>query len=217
MSGLINNSDMNFVPKSWGWEQWICNNEKYCGKILFIKQGQRCSLHFHKLKDEVLFVQSGSMQLITRDIEVGAVRWFDLNEGDAFHVESWYVHQMVALKDTTILEFSTQHFDSDSYRILNEEDWKVYRYEKILASGEFDTSGMMIDLYTTDNFTLTMPYPSDFVLTNITHPTDSSARVTHYAVRKGDSVLFKDKLPSEFYITPRDSLKISPPMSFVVT
>lgn len=26
------------VAKGWGHEQWICNNEKYCGKILFLIQ-----------------------------------------------------------------------------------------------------------------------------------------------------------------------------------
>ncbi|HBY66694.1 MAG TPA: cupin domain-containing protein, partial [Flavobacteriaceae bacterium] len=44
---------MNFVPKGWGFEKWIVNNEEYCGKLLYFVKGKRCSWHFHKLKDEV--------------------------------------------------------------------------------------------------------------------------------------------------------------------
>ena len=40
-----------------------------------------------------------------------------LIEGDKFHVPTGLKHQMFALKDTELFEFSTQHFDSDSNRI----------------------------------------------------------------------------------------------------
>ena len=40
-----------------------------------------------------------------------------LERGDTFHVETGLIHQMIALEDTELFEFSTQHFDSDSYRI----------------------------------------------------------------------------------------------------
>ena len=39
--------------------QWIHNSEEYCGKLLFFNQGKRCSWHYHKLKDEVFYLQSG--------------------------------------------------------------------------------------------------------------------------------------------------------------
>ena len=40
-----------------------------------------------------------------------------LGPGDNFHVYRGLRHQMIALEDTELFEFSTQHFDSDSYRI----------------------------------------------------------------------------------------------------
>ena len=40
-----------------------------------------------------------------------------LCRGDNFHVYRGLRHQMIALEDTELFEFSTQHFDSDSYRI----------------------------------------------------------------------------------------------------
>ena len=41
-----------------------------------------------------------------------------LNAGDNFHVYQGLRHQMVALEDSELFEFSTQHFDSDSYRVI---------------------------------------------------------------------------------------------------
>ena len=40
-----------------------------------------------------------------------------LSPGDNFHVSIGLRHQMLALEDTELFEFSTQHFDEDSYRI----------------------------------------------------------------------------------------------------
>ena len=40
-----------------------------------------------------------------------------LERGDNFHVYTGLRHQMIALEDTELFEFSTQHFDSDSHRI----------------------------------------------------------------------------------------------------
>ena len=39
------------VPKAWGEEVWIHNDEEYCGKILrFFKAGNKFSLHYNILK-----------------------------------------------------------------------------------------------------------------------------------------------------------------------
>ena len=42
-----------------------------------------------------------------------------LNQGENFHVHRGLRHQMLALEDTELFEFSTQHFDSDSHRVIN--------------------------------------------------------------------------------------------------
>ena len=41
-----------------------------------------------------------------------------LSAGDNFHVYRGLRHQMIALEDSELFEFSTQHFDSDSYRVV---------------------------------------------------------------------------------------------------
>ena len=56
-------NNIKFVPKGWGFEKWIVNCEQYCGKLLYIVKGKRCSWHYHKLKDEVFYIQSGRVLL----------------------------------------------------------------------------------------------------------------------------------------------------------
>ena len=41
-----------------------------------------------------------------------------LERGDKFHVPTGMRHQMIALEDTELFEFSTQHFEEDSYRLI---------------------------------------------------------------------------------------------------
>jgi|TARA_R100000005_G_C4959483_1_gene176763 mannose-6-phosphate isomerase-like protein (cupin superfamily) len=111
--------DIKFVPKGWGYEKWIANCEKYCGKLLFFVKGKQCSWHYHEKKDEVFYVHRGSL--------VVYYSWHDdfelaysvtLDAGDKFHVPTGMKHRMKALEDTELFEFSTEHFDEDSHRII---------------------------------------------------------------------------------------------------
>ena len=107
------------VPKGWGWEKWIVNCEKYCGKLLFFEKGKKCSWHFHKIKDEVFYLQSGKLLVkFSDDDKLEDAQERILNPGENFHVYIGLRHQMIALEDSELFEFSTQHFDSDSHRIL---------------------------------------------------------------------------------------------------
>jgi mannose-6-phosphate isomerase-like protein (cupin superfamily) len=112
------NDPIKFVSKGWGYEKWIANCPLYCGKILFIAQGKKCSWHYHNLKDEVFYIQSGAVEVIYsyQDNPKVADKIL-LVEGDKFHVPTGMRHQMYALKDTELFEFSTEHFDSDSIRL----------------------------------------------------------------------------------------------------
>ena len=110
---------INFVPKGWGFEKWIVNNEEYCGKLLYFVKGKKCSWHYHVLKDEVFYVQSGKLLVKYSDTDdLGAADEVVLGPGDNFHVYRGLRHQMVALEESELFEFSTQHFDRDSHRII---------------------------------------------------------------------------------------------------
>lgn len=115
----MSSSEIKFVPKGWGFEKWIVNCEEYCGKLLYFVKGKRCSWHYHKLKDEVFYIQSGKIKLLYSDEDdlCNAIEVI-LNVGDKFHIYRGLRHQMIALEDTELFEFSTQHFDEDSYRLI---------------------------------------------------------------------------------------------------
>lgn len=147
MNGIILSPSLQFVPKKWGYERWIVNNDLYCGKILFFVKDHRCSFHYHKIKQETFYVQEGKVimlysqfydQMEKKKEEVSqAITWVDqrklqsfgifhsglninydiLEKNDVFEIPCRMVHQVIALQDSTILEVSTHHEDSDSYRI----------------------------------------------------------------------------------------------------
>src|SRR3977135_1258241 len=98
-------------------EVWIVNNPQYCGKILEIMKGRRCSFHFHILKTESFYLRCGHLRIrIKQSVDAGTICEFELREGECMDIQPGLVHQMQALEDSELYEFSTQHFESDSYR-----------------------------------------------------------------------------------------------------
>jgi mannose-6-phosphate isomerase-like protein (cupin superfamily) len=111
---------VQIVPKGWGREVWIANGERYCGKILEIRKGKKCSLHFHKVKDESFYLRAGRLLVrVMTSPDASTVEEFVLEAGQCMDVPLGLVHQMEALEDAELYEFSSQHFDSDSYRLIH--------------------------------------------------------------------------------------------------
>jgi mannose-6-phosphate isomerase-like protein (cupin superfamily) len=109
---------VHIQPKGWGREVWIANNPLYCGKILEIRKGKRCSLHFHKLKTESFYLHSGRLKIrVKRTAQSEVVEEFEMLPGDCMDIPPGLIHQMEALEDAELFEFSTQHFESDSHRL----------------------------------------------------------------------------------------------------
>jgi mannose-6-phosphate isomerase-like protein (cupin superfamily) len=110
---------VHIEPKGWGREIWIANNPLYCGKILEIRKGRRCSLHYHKLKTESFYLHKGRLKIRVRDsVDSDRLDEFEISPGDCMDVAPGFVHQMEALEDSELFEFSTQHFETDSYRLV---------------------------------------------------------------------------------------------------
>lgn len=107
----------NVVPKGWGHELVIVNNENYCGKLLVFQAGKKFSMHFHKLKHETWYVNKGSFLFRTVNLENGNLNERTIKEGDVVEIPQLLPHQLEALEDSIIFEVSTQHFDNDSYRL----------------------------------------------------------------------------------------------------
>jgi mannose-6-phosphate isomerase-like protein (cupin superfamily) len=110
---------IHIEPKGWGREIWIANNSLYCGKILEIRKGRKCSLHFHKLKTESFYLRSGRLGVRIKDsADSDVIDEFEMGPGQCMDVPPGLVHQMEALEDAELIEFSTQHFNSDSHRLI---------------------------------------------------------------------------------------------------
>lgn len=114
---FIDPAQRKFVPKGWGYEDWIWN-EEYCGKILFVKKGKKCSWHYHKEKDEVFYVISGKLHVVySMEDDLNEACEIVLGPQDGFHVPVGLRHRFVGLVDTIFVEFSSHHEDSDSFRV----------------------------------------------------------------------------------------------------
>jgi mannose-6-phosphate isomerase-like protein (cupin superfamily) len=110
---------LHIEPKGWGREVWIVNNDRYCGKILEIRKGKRCSLHYHKVKTETFFLRAGHLMIRVKESpESEVIEEFELAAGECMDVPIGLVHQMLALEDSELFEFSTQHFETDSHRLV---------------------------------------------------------------------------------------------------
>ena len=104
---------MKKVDKDWGYEEWIVNNELYCFKKLFVKKGYRCSIHWHKNKDETFYIQDGIIKL-----EVFGKDPIILPKGSTYRLFSNTPHRFTGIEDSMMYEVSTHHEDSDSYRVI---------------------------------------------------------------------------------------------------
>jgi len=105
------------VPKKWGEEIIIHNDENYCGKLLVFKEGAKFSMHFHMKKKETFYVQEGKFLLKYIDTRDATPMEEELTAGMIIEVQQGDPHQLLALTKGIIFEVSTQHFDDDSYRI----------------------------------------------------------------------------------------------------
>ena len=112
------------VKKGWGKEIVIANSEKYCGKLLCFNEGSISSMHFHMLKDETWYVNKGLFIYRWIDTDTAETIEHRLIPGDVVRQRPGQPHQLEALIDGEVFEVSTQHFDSDSYRVWRGDSQK---------------------------------------------------------------------------------------------
>jgi mannose-6-phosphate isomerase-like protein (cupin superfamily) len=115
------------VDKGWGYEVIWATNDQYCGKIMvFTDAGSRCSMHFHKDKDETWFVNAGTFIVRWIDTKTSTLHEKVLSEGDVWHNPPLQPHQLEALvPDSMIFEVSTADSVEDNYRISPGDSQRV--------------------------------------------------------------------------------------------
>ena len=103
-------ADVVRVEKPWGYEVIFARTDRYCGKILFVREGEQLSLQFHREKDEVVYLHEGRIELEVGD-PGGSLDVEVVGPGHAFRFAPGVVHRWRALEDSFLLEASTPELD----------------------------------------------------------------------------------------------------------
>lgn len=83
-------------------EFWVANEEKegYCGKFLFVFDGQQCPSHRHNIKHETFFVARGSVTMKVDGKKIAR------NAGDILVMPVGVRHSFTGRGDALLLEVS---------------------------------------------------------------------------------------------------------------
>jgi len=110
---------MKVIEKPWGKEEVVEINDRYMMKKLTMWKGHRCSLQYHNVKQETIYVLTGQLRIVYGPDQKGlSPKIFGPDE--YITLKSGVVHRMEAVEDTVYLEASTPEMDdvvrlSDDY------------------------------------------------------------------------------------------------------
>jgi mannose-6-phosphate isomerase len=110
---------MQIIEKPWGREEVVEINERYMMKKLTMWKDHRCSLQFHHVKRETIYVLSGQLRIHAGPSQ-GALESRIYGAGETITIAPGTVHRMEAVEDSVYLEASTPEMDdvvrlSDDY------------------------------------------------------------------------------------------------------
>ena len=109
---------MQIVEKPWGREEIIEVNEHYMVKKLTMWKGHRCSLQYHNVKRETIYVLSGQLRIHYGPSQNELTsRVFGPHE--TLTLATGIVHRMEAVEDSIYLEASTPQLD-DVVRLVDD-------------------------------------------------------------------------------------------------
>ncbi len=92
-------------------EFWIANETDlgYCGKFLFVFDGQTCPYHHHQMKHETFFIVKGSVRMVVDGKERV------MREGDLLPMPPGKAHSFTGLGPALILEVSMPSVLKDNF------------------------------------------------------------------------------------------------------
>lgn len=101
---------MRVIEKPWGQEELLEHNSRYVLKKLTMWAGHRCSIQYHELKQETVYVLSGELAVyVGTSVQTLAKRV--LGPGDVLTLAPLEVHRMEAISDAVYLEASTPELE----------------------------------------------------------------------------------------------------------
>ena len=92
-------------------EFWIANERElgYCGKFLFVFDGQTCPYHFHKMKHETFFIVKGQVRMKIGDEERV------MSAGDVLAMPPGVGHSFTGIGPALVLEVSLPSVLKDNF------------------------------------------------------------------------------------------------------
>jgi len=92
-------------------EYWIVNDVEagYCGKFLFVFDGQTCPAHFHKAKHETFFIVKGTVRMTAGGQER------TMSQGETLVMPPGTRHTFTGLGNCLLLEVSLPSTGKDNY------------------------------------------------------------------------------------------------------
>ncbi len=111
---------MRVIDKPWGKEEVVEINDRYMMKRLTMLAGHRCSLQYHNVKRETIYVLSGRLKIVN-GIDQKNLTESIYTAGDTVTIPAKIIHRMEAIEDSIYLEASTPEMDdvvrlSDDYK-----------------------------------------------------------------------------------------------------
>jgi len=106
------------IEKPWGYEELLELNDKYVVKRLFMKKDHQCSLQYHEIKHETIYVISGELKIIIGNtIDTLEEKIFVPN--DVIAISPKVIHRMFGFTDCVYLESSTPELN-DVIRLVDD-------------------------------------------------------------------------------------------------
>ena len=106
------------IEKPWGKEEVIEINDHYMMKKLTMWKGHRCSLQYHNIKRETIYVLSGKLRIYSGPFkDQMGFRVFGPDE--TITLTPGVVHRMEAVEDSIYLEASTPEME-DVVRLVDD-------------------------------------------------------------------------------------------------
>jgi mannose-6-phosphate isomerase-like protein (cupin superfamily) len=101
---------MKTIDKPWGKEEVLELGDRYMVKRLTMWKDHRCSLQFHRIKRETIYVLSGRLRIcFGLDQQNLESRVFEV--GESLTLPTGVIHRMEAVEDCVYLEASTPEMD----------------------------------------------------------------------------------------------------------
>ncbi len=109
---------MKIIEKPWGREEIIENNDRYMMKKLTMWKGHRCSLQYHNVKRETIYVLSGQLRIYSGTSKE-QLESLIFGPNETITLAPKIVHRMEAIEDSVYLEASTPEMD-DVVRLVDD-------------------------------------------------------------------------------------------------